>query len=778
MHFKHRSDAKADVRIVGLCLAVSAMILTGFDSPAAGQNGDFSNEQGFAKRQSHSKALRRHLIRPKPFPAIAEPPLKNWIYIPAAPGTDFRTRVASGGDLNGDGFADVVVADAQPGIIGGRLLIFFGSKSGLQQTPAVASPAQGKTRPEFGKRVRFAGDVNNDGYDDLIVGDLNSVLSPDTSLALLLLGGKGPFASTQVLSVRADALPIGDVNGDGCDDLAAGNGNQVAIFYGSVSGPKLEPDVVIGEEQEHSEFGFDVTCAGDVNGDGTEDLLISADKFNGRYRDGGKVYLHLGSAAGINPVAIWSAEYNLPVLAGVDDPHEQFFGRGISSAGDVNGDHFDDVIIGACFAERGDRNEGLVFVFFGSPSGLHTKPDWVVESNHAHSLLGQSVAAAFDLNGDHFDDIIVGAPGAANGQVAEGAAVVYYGSKRGLSSLPDWSLESDHSNERLGTIVASAGDINGDGFCDLLTVGPDYSEYQGSGLVTLGRVVVAFGGPSGILASHQWRLDKPFLLGLQQSWDQYHKKFGSLVLWAPALLILSMLCCSFVIIQMRLRRRITALLEDNRKLILAEERSRLARDVHDHLGAQLTQIALWTDIARSSSGNPEALSEKLERVSGIAKSAVADVSRLVWTMNPVNDTLENFAAYLADFAVEFLTLAKIEPVLDLPEMIPPLSMRSEQRGHVLAAVREALNNAVRHAQASQVTVQMRVEGEQVLLSIRDNGRGFNTGSAENNSGNGLRNIRQRIVELGGLCRIDSTLGQGTNVHIQMKLARPAASSNR
>jgi hypothetical protein len=232
-------------------------------------------------------------------------------------------------------------------------------------------------------------------------------------------------------------------------------------------------------------------------------------KFNGRYEAGGKAYLYYGSPHGLSLTNFWSAEYDLPITKGIDDIHEQFFSCGLSSASDVNGDGFDDVAIGAWYAERGDRNEGLAFVFHGSPRGLAEKPAWIAEGNHAHALFGQSLATAFDVNGDGYDDVLVAAPQASNGQQLEGAVVIYRGSRKGLARSPSGTIEGDHSHERLGEPVRCAGDINGDGYPDVLLVGPGYQGTRSDNPVERGRLVVCFGGPNGLPFTHEWSPNKP-----------------------------------------------------------------------------------------------------------------------------------------------------------------------------------------------------------------------------------------------------------------------------
>jgi hypothetical protein len=190
----------------------------------------------------------------------------------------------------------------------------------------------------------------------------------------------------------------------------------------------------------------------------------------------------------------WTAESN---QAGAQ------FGYSVASAGDVNGDGFSDVIVGARLFDNGQTDEGRAFVYHGSASGLSTTPNWTAESNQAVAYFGFSVASAGDVNGDGFSDVIVGAYPFDNGETDEGRAFVYHGSASGLSTTPNWTAESNQAVAQFGYSVASAGDVNGDGFSDvivgarLFTNGETYEGrafvYHGSGTSFVTQTVNADG---------------------------------------------------------------------------------------------------------------------------------------------------------------------------------------------------------------------------------------------------------------------------------------------
>lgn len=152
---------------------------------------------------------------------------------------------------------------------------------------------------------------------------------------------------------------------------------------------------------------------------------------------------------------------------------DALFGWSVASAGDVNGDGFSDVIVGAPQFDNGEISEGRVFVFHGSSDGLATLADWTAESNQHQAKFGYAVATAGDVNGDGYSDVIIGAPWFDNGQGYEGEgnegrAYVYYGGTNGLNSTPAWTAESNRLNAFFGVAVATAGDVNGDGYSDVI----------------------------------------------------------------------------------------------------------------------------------------------------------------------------------------------------------------------------------------------------------------------------------------------------------------------
>lgn len=732
-----------------------------------------------SRKLSHSRQIRRHLIHPSADQLrTAEQP--NWVHVPPHPGLDLHSRVASGGDFTGDNLADVVVGD--PGFEGGRgqLQVFMGSKEGLKSKPDMVL-AGSHPQAALGRWVGMMGDVDGDGLDDLVASENEVTPGVDSTShtdRLYRIKIDGVAIRRTASWPRLARYPAKDLNGDGFDDVAtSADGESVRVYFGTSEGLNTEGVWTAHSEQASSGFGGIVSGIGDVNGDGCDDLLISAGQYSGRYRNGGKVYLYWGSRHGLGAQPGWTAEYDAPVTPGIDEAYAQQFGLGASSAGDVNHDGYDDFLVGARFADRGDRDEGLAFLYLGSSVGPGVRPNWTAEGNRAHAVFGGSLAAGYDMDGDAFDDAIIGLPELSNGTLTEGAVAVYPGSRKGLPALPAWSYESNRSHERMGSWVSSAGDLNGDGYADILMVGSGHEVLAPWQVPSVhGRIVVAYGGAGRLAGSSELRLDKPLLLNLQQFIETRYQRHGAVIYWGPLLIGLLASTGISIVLLIRVRRRLTAALEENRKFAHAHERTRLARDVHDHLGAQLSQIALWSDATMATGTAEKPMTQNLERVSAHARKALSDLSELVWTLNPSNDTVENFVNFLCEFAAGFYPPSSTELLLDIPDALPNRPLNMEIRQHLFAATKEALHNVQRHANATRVTLSVRVEDEHLRLEIADNGRGIDRMQLPNlrpKSGNaaknGLKTMSSRLSEIGGVCLIQSLANGGTTVILKVPI---------
>ena len=195
---------------------------------------------------------------------------------------------------------------------------------------------------------------------------------------------------------------------------------------------------------------------------------------------------------------------------------------------------------------------------------------------------------------------------------------------------------------------------------------------------------------------------------------------------------------------------------------LDRERARIARDIHDDLGCRLTKIVLLTELALGNSAETDHQLERVKQISTTAHEGMQSLDETVWAINPRNDTLADLIDYIGQFALEFLQMAGIRCQLDLPDHPPARTISTEVRHNLFLAVKEALNNIVRHSGATEVHLRITISGDALTFAVEDNGRGF--GLLPDNAGaDGLRNMRQRLEEISGLCRIDSRPGGGTRI---------------
>lgn len=428
----------------------------------------------------------------------------DWIEESDLSGTLFGASVASAGDVNGDGYQDVIVGapyyqngqDRE-----GRAYVFYGSAVGVKPLPAWAFESN-LAECELGWSVASAGDVNGDGFDEVLVASEFCSPTPETQnregRAYLFSGSTTGLSTTPDWMIQGGVADeslgmsiasAGDVNNDGYGDVIVGapwasypegHEGRAYVFYGSASGLSLTANWVKESNIHWTGFGTSVASAGDVNGDGFDDVLIGHTGLSNPEAGEGRVYVYLGSATGLQDLPVWTYENN---VSGTE------LGESVASAGDVNGDGFSDMIVGGFRYSNPDVREGVVYLFLGSASGPSLTPDWQAESNAAYVEFGQSVASAGDVNQDGFDDVLVGAPWYSHGESFEGRAFLYYGSPTGLLSTPIYTAESDQDDAHMGYSVASAGDVNGDGIADIVVGAQDYDGGQDNE----GRAIVYHG---------------------------------------------------------------------------------------------------------------------------------------------------------------------------------------------------------------------------------------------------------------------------------------------
>lgn len=353
--------------------------------------------------------------------------------------------VSTAGDVNGDGYDDVIAGAPghdEPGAVdAGQARLYLGSSSGLV-TPAAWAFSPASSGAAFGASVAAAGDVDADGYDDVIVG------AP----------GESAFAA---------------------------GGGRAYLFRGSATGLQATPAWTFDGKQAGAQVGFSVASAGFVDADTYADIIIGAPGEDGQHQDEGSARVFHGSASGLSPSPSWQAYGG---QAGAR------FGESVAGVGDANGDMHSDVAIGAPrWTGSAGANAGRAVAYDGSTTGLASTPSWIVEGSQAHEFFGSSVAAAGDVNLDLRGDVIVGTWLRVSGEVTSGRASVFHGSSSGIAATPATVLATPQSESAWAHSVATAGRFNGDAYFDVV-IGAPLTDVSTDGE---GGIAVHPGGPGG-----------------------------------------------------------------------------------------------------------------------------------------------------------------------------------------------------------------------------------------------------------------------------------------
>lgn len=412
-------------------------------------------------------------------------PLKEWTFTPDQSTGSFPWSLASIGDVNGDGYSDFAFGDGYwtaslP--YQGRVFAFYGSPSGPGKSPDWV--LDGDQAQETQGIISGAGDVNGDGYDDVLVGSIGYDRCTrcnefDHGRVRLFLGSASGLANVPAWSVvgahsgdrLASGFEAGDVNGDGFGDVVIDGiedfyqSGTALLYLGSAAGLGATPSWTRTGDGPHWLLG--AMAAGDVNGDGYDDVVAAAPGAYapGTYIRSGYVQLYSGSPNGLSTTPAWiSSGFTFDGLN---------FGSTVLR-GDSNGDGYADLAIGVAGLAYPSPNGGAVSVFFGGPNGPNVFPDWTAFASTRGE--GASHPAWADVDGDHHDDLVVGSDfysvspydvtGEGRVRLYMSAAPTYTGLTE--ADHPSWVRPGAEQYEQFGANVAAAGDVDGDGREDLL----------------------------------------------------------------------------------------------------------------------------------------------------------------------------------------------------------------------------------------------------------------------------------------------------------------------
>jgi len=386
--------------------------------------------------------------------------LQTWTYSTDQQGSELGAAVSAAGNVNGDTWGDILVGApkaAAPGstVKQGLVYVFHGRPQGPTTVP-VATLSAGLASLQasgFGTSVAAAGDINGDGYDDVVVG--------------------------------ADRLKPGDLLPDA---------GALYIFYGRASGLSATPDLAVTGDRRDGRLGAAVAGAGDVNGDGHADVVAGAPGYSGR----GAAYVFLGSASGL-------VTETSQIITGTQGAAR--FGTAVAGAGDINSDGFDDIVVGAPGHDGTLTDEGALFVYLGSAGGIDTTAAFVAFGGQAGAQLGSAVAGIGRANDDDYDDVAVAAPWYDGDESDQGRITVYYGGPAGLSEANTWSHVGSSASARVGVALAGGGDVDNDGYGDLLVGAPSYLNPTGGSSTDAPEHALVFcGSPTGLLDPPAWRV--------------------------------------------------------------------------------------------------------------------------------------------------------------------------------------------------------------------------------------------------------------------------------
>ena len=197
-------------------------------------------------------------------------------------------------------------------------------------------------------------------------------------------------------------------------------------------------------------------------------------------------------------------------------------------------------------------------------------------------------------------------------------------------------------------------------------------------------------------------------------------------------------------------------------------RIQIAADLHDDVGSRLTKVAMVTEHVDAETPGNDRNKALIRSIAGTTREIIQAMDEIVWTINPKNDTLENLANYIFQYAQDFFQNSGVRCRLDLPPRLPELTLSTQERHNLFMATKEALNNVIKHAHATEVRIGLTLDGGKLILTVADNGCGF-AADPPPDSGNGLANMRQRLERIGGHLSLKSQPGAGTEIKMEAEV---------
>ncbi len=415
----------------------------------------------------------------------------------AASNQSFGSALAAAGDVDGDGYNDLVVgARGHDGTAynGGAAYVYLGAATGLDSSSeTILSPWGSSSYDYCGDAVAGAGDLDGDGYDDVAMGcDRFEGGGYDRGAVFVFPGSSSGIDTARASAVSSPeaqnseyfgaSVALGaDYDGDGYDDLVVGADNDshggssnvgsVYVFSGGVTGiDSSSYDKFIASDAGWMDtFGARAVGLDDLDGDGYGDLAVSAPAHDGLGSNAGAVYVYLGSVSGLGSEV---------KLEATDGGASHRFGDGLASAGDVDADGLEDLIVGAP-----GNGVGAVYVYLGSTTGIDASSEQqlIPSTGASGDQVGYAVSGVGDVDADGFADILVGAPSDADLGTQAGSAWLWYGTSTGIDASSEAQLfgADTAAYHELGYAVAGLGDVDADGDDDLAIGAPGF----GSGVV-------------------------------------------------------------------------------------------------------------------------------------------------------------------------------------------------------------------------------------------------------------------------------------------------------